>query len=71
MHHIPLFGEVISKQGASPDPRKVQTLTDVLPPKTTNKLQSFLGILNYTSAFSPVTAGVFKPLLTQVKTYRA
>ena len=30
---IPFFDEVISQQGVSHDPRKVQMLTDMLPPK--------------------------------------
>ena len=55
---IPFFGEVIYRQGVSPDPRKVQALTDMLPPKTKKELQSCLGILNYLSNFSPVIAEV-------------
>ena len=44
------------------DPRKVQALTEMLPPKTKKELQSFLGIPNYLSKFSPITAEVCKPL---------
>ena len=49
-------------QGISQDPRKVEALTNMPPPKTKNELQSIPGILNYLSKFSPVTADVGKPL---------
>ena len=63
------FGEIISLQGVSPDTRKVQALTDMSPPKTKRELQSFLGIINYLSKFSPMTAEICEPLqkLTSVK----
>ena len=44
------------------DPMKVQALTDMPPPNSKKELQSFFGILNYLSTFSPVTAEVCKPL---------
>ena len=42
--------------GVSPDPAKVEALTDILPAKTKRELQSFLGKENYLSKFSPMTA---------------
>ena len=54
------FGEIILWYGVSLDPRKVQVLTDMPPPKSKKELQSFLGILNYLSKFSPMTAEVCK-----------
>ena len=36
---IPFFGKVISWKGVSPNPRKVQTLTEMLPTKSKNKLK--------------------------------
>ena len=61
---IPFFGEVIPQQGVSPDPSKIQVLTDMPPPKMKKELQSILGML------TPVTAELFEPLprLTSVKT---
>ena len=44
---IPFFGEIISQKGVSSDSRKIQALTDILPPKPMKELQSFLGILQY------------------------
>ena len=60
---IPLFGEIISWQSVSSDPRKVLALTDMPPLKMKEELQSFLGIPNYLSKLSPVTAEVCEPLL--------
>ena len=60
---------IMSQQAISPNPRQVQVLTDIPPPKTKKKLQSFLGIINYLSKFSPMAVGVCEPLLklTSVK----
>ena len=46
----------------SPDPRKVQVPTDMLPPKYKKELQLFLGILNYLCGFSSITVEVCEPL---------
>ena len=58
---IPFFGEVISWQGVSPVPQKVQALTEMAPLKSKEELQSFLVILNLLSKFSPATAEVCEP----------
>ena len=67
---IPFFGEVVSWEGVKPDPQKIIPLTEMLVPKNKRELQSFLGIINYLSKFSPGTAEVCKPLrkLTSSKT---
>ena len=44
------------------DPRKVEALTNMPKSKSKKELQSFLGILNYLSKFSPMTAEVYEPL---------
>ena len=59
---IPFFCEVISREGVRLEPKKVQALTDMPPPKSKLELQSFLGKLNYLNKFSSVTAEVCKPL---------
>ena len=60
--NIPFFGEIMSLQGISPDPRKVQVLSDMLPWKNKKELQSLLGIQNYQRKVSPVTAELCEPL---------
>ena len=54
--HIILWGgNIVIKE--SPDPRRVQALAAMPPPICKKELQSFLGIVNYPSKVSPITAG--------------
>ena len=62
VHQHPFLGEIILWYGLSSDPRKVQVLMNMPPPSHKNELQSFLGILNYLSKFSPMTAEICKLL---------
>ena len=59
---IPFFGEVLTRQGVQPDPKKVRALTEMLVPKNKKELQAFLGIINYLNKFSPGTSEACKPL---------
>ena len=59
---IPFFGEVVSRDGMQPDPRKISTLTEMPTPKNKKELQAFPGIINYLSKFSPDMAEVCEPL---------
>ena len=59
---IPFFGQIILWKGVSPDPRNVQALTDMPPPKMMKEFQSFLGMLKCLSKFLPMTAEVCAPL---------
>ena len=58
---IPFFREVISWSGMSPNPKKVQVLVVMPPPKCKKELQLFLGIANYLSRFSLTIAEICKP----------
>ena len=60
----------MSQQGVSEDPSKTEALTGMPAPKKKKELQSFLGIHNSLSKFSPVPEEVCEPLhkLTSVKT---
>ena len=59
---IPLFGEVISRQGVQPDPQMVKALTEMPAPKNKKELQAFLGVINYLNKFSPGASDACKPL---------
>ena len=59
---MPLFGEVVSREGTQPDPQKIRALTKMPAPKNKKELKAFLGIINYLSKFSPDTLEVCKPL---------
>ena len=50
---ISFYGVTFSKDGVKPDPRKVQAIKNLPEPKSEALLQSFLGIVNYLSQFSP------------------
>ena len=55
---IPFFSDVISWQGVSPYLRKVQALTDMLPPKSKRELQSLLVVVNYISSHQQLLMSV-------------
>ena len=63
--NIPFFCVIISQQAVSPDPSKIQVLTDRSPPKI-KEMQTFLNILYYLSKF---LSEVCEPLhkMTSVK----
>ncbi|XP_056022138.1 uncharacterized protein LOC130055014 [Ostrea edulis] len=59
---LTFFGVVFSKDGISPDPRKVQAVKDTAPPANVAELRSFLGMTNYSSRFIPHYASITEPL---------
>jgi hypothetical protein len=59
---ITFFGVVFSKDGISPDPKKVQAVKDAVPPTNVSELRSFLGMTNYSSRFIPHYASITEPL---------
>ena len=50
---ISFYGVPISADGVKPDPRKIDAIKNLPEPRTEALLQSFLGIVNYLSRFSP------------------
>ena len=59
---ILFLGKVVSREDIQPNPQKIRALTEILVPKNKRELQSFLGIVNYLSKFSPGTVEVCKLL---------
>ena len=59
---IPFFGEVISRNGVQPDPRKIKALMDMPLLYNKRELQVFLGIINFLGKFSQGTTAVCHPL---------
>ena len=47
------FGGVFSANGYSPDPEKIQVITEMTLPQMKQELQSFLGAVNYLQTFIP------------------
>ena len=50
---ISFYGVTLSAEGVRPDPRKIEAIKNLPEPRTEALLQSFLGIVNYLSRFSP------------------
>ena len=50
---VMLFGGVFYPEGYSPDPEKIQGISEMTPPQTKQELQSFLGAVNYLQTFVP------------------
>ena len=64
---VPFFGNVLSKDGLSPDTRKVE-LIQQWPTLTNHKeLKSFLSIVNYLSRFLAFLSGLCAPLQSLLK----
>ena len=57
----------ISSEGAKPDPRKIDDIKNLSEPKTEALLQSFSGIVNYFSWFSPNIAKMMYNLRALLK----
>ena len=53
MTKIPFLGHVVSQEGLSPNPAKVQVLQDWPVPSTPHELRCFLGLGQYLSKFIP------------------
>ena len=50
---VTFFGGVFSAKGYSPDPEKIQGITEMTPPQMKQELQPFLGEVNYLQTFIP------------------
>ncbi|VDI62351.1 Hypothetical predicted protein [Mytilus galloprovincialis] len=59
---VVFFGVTFSKEGISPDPKKVSAIKDMSPPKNVPELRSFLGMTTYSSRFIQNYATLCEPL---------
>ena len=64
---VTFFGGVFSAKGYSPDPGKIQGITDMPAPQTKQELQSFLGAVNYLQTFMPHLSHHTEPLRILLK----
>ena len=55
---VKFFGMILSRDGVSPDPSKIEALKRLPEPKDEKLLQSFLGMVNYLSRFDPNIANM-------------
>ena len=48
---VPYFGNILTKNGLKPDPKKLAAIKRIVPPTTKQELQSLLGCFNYLGRF--------------------
>jgi hypothetical protein len=59
---VPFLGHVLSKNGISVDPSKVQEVMDWKAPTTVHEFQSFLSLVGYYHRFIPDFSKIAKPM---------
>ena len=64
---VPFFGNVLSKNGLSPDTRKVELIQQWPTPMNQTELQSFLGTVDYLSCFLAFLSDLHVPLQALLK----
>ena len=64
---VTFFGGVYSIEGYSPNPEKIQGISEMTPPQMKQELQSFLGAVNYLQTFVPYLSFNTEPLWALLK----
>jgi hypothetical protein len=64
---VPFLGHVISAEGISIDPGKVQDVFDWKPPKFVHQVHSFLGLAGYYRRFILNFSKISRPITDQLK----
>ena len=59
---VSFYGHCWSKQGISPDPKKIEALNHMELPPDKQTMRSFLGMINYLSRYSALSAHLAAPL---------
>ncbi len=62
LKEVPFIGHVVTSEGLSVDPNKVQAILDMPPPEDVAEVQRLLGLAQYLSKFLPHLADLTKPL---------
>ena len=64
---VKFLGHVISEEGITTDPDKVQSVVDWHPPRTTRQVRSFVRMVNYYNRFIKDYATIAAPLQELMK----
>ena len=64
---VPFLGHVISAEGISIDPSKVQDVLDWEAPTSVHEIRSFLGLAGYYRRFIPEFSKIAKPMTELLK----
>ena len=64
-----LLGFIISSEGITIDPRRIEDIKAIVPPHNKKAMQSFLGKINFVRRFIFEFAEIVKPLQDMIKKY--
>ena len=62
LQELPYIGHIITEQGIKPDPKKINAIQEMKPPKDSDEIRRFLGHINYVSKFVPDCSAESEPL---------
>ena len=60
--HIQYIGHIISGEGISPVPEKLESIQKMLPPRNPKEVKQFLGLIGYYRKFVPQFSDLARPL---------
>ena len=60
--HIQYLGHIASGEGTTPLPEKLDSIQEMLPPKTPKEVKQFLGLIGYYRKFVPRFSDLARPL---------
>ena len=60
--HIQYLAHIISGEGITPLPEKLESIQKILPPKTSKEVKQFLGLIGYYHKFVPRFSDLAQPL---------
>ena len=59
--HIQYLGHIISGEGISPVPEKLESIQKMLPPRNPKEVKQFLGLIGYYRKFVPQFLDLARP----------
>ncbi len=62
LEEIEFLGEILTKYGIRPDPKKVCAITALKPPTDVSELKRILGMINYLARYIPNLSTISKPV---------
>ena len=62
MTQVPYMGHLLTREGLRVDPKKVEAIEKMPPPKDAKAVQRLLGSVNYLAKFVPHMSNIMQPL---------